>query len=100
MPRGGFAVGKFFAGEGLWLRNFALEGFAAHFIAAKWAFGLRNGTRVPGGSFAATKFFAGGFLWLRNCFVGGPSFHSITLFSQDGFLGCEILLLGKTFFVG
>ena len=54
VPGGGFA------GEGLWLRNLALEGFAAHFIATKWAFGLQNGTCVPRSGFVAAKNFVKG----------------------------------------
>ena len=67
-----FAAAENFTGRGLWLRNLALEGVVAHFTVVKWAFGLRNGTRVPKGGFAR------GGLWLRNCFAGGPSFRSIT----------------------
>ena len=101
----------------MWLRNFALEGFTAHFAARKWAFGLRNGTRVPPrGGFAAAKFFtreglvaaklfrkgtlfsqhnpifAGWLFWLRNVFTGEASFRRVTLlaakFSQENKFLC------------
>ena len=42
------------------LRNLSLEGFVGHFATAKLAFGLRNGTRVPGRCFAATKILVEG----------------------------------------
>nr|CAN70991.1 hypothetical protein VITISV_007326 [Vitis vinifera] len=47
-------------------------------FTTKWAFGLRNGTRVPRGGFAR-----------------GPSFRSITPFSQDDSFGCEMFSQGK-----
>ena len=60
--------------------NFA-GGFAAHFVATKWAFGLQNGTHVPRGG------FAGGVLWLQKFFAGKASFRRVTLlaakFSQE-----------------
>ena len=33
--------------------------FAAHFVAAKWGVGLRNGTHVPNGGFVAAKWGLG-----------------------------------------
>ena len=45
--------------------------------------GLRNGTRVP-----------------RGGFTRGPSFCSITPFSQDNSFGCEMFSQGKPLFAG
>ena len=38
----------------------ALDGFVEGFAAAKWSFGLRNGTCVPNEGFTAAKIFADG----------------------------------------
>ena len=50
-------------------------GFAAHFATAKWAFTLRNGTRVLRSGFAAAKFFT------------------------EGLCGCEMVSQGDPFFI-
>ena len=87
VPGGGFA------GEGLWLRNLALEGFAAHFIATKWAFGLQNGTRVP------ERCFAGGgacgcemISYGEACFAAKPQFRSMVLLAAKWFCRGSLLL--------
>ena len=72
----------------LGLQNLALEGF----VALKWVFRLRNGTRVPEKGFAATKNFAEGGLGLRNGFAKGCLFRSKTSISQQGPFGCEIFV--------
>ena len=64
LRNGTLVLGGIFVGGVLWLRNFTLEGFIVHFAVAKWAFGLRIGTRVPKDGFAAVKIFVGGVLWL------------------------------------
>ena len=74
------------------MRNYAFEGFVAHFAAAKWALGLRNGTRVPRGGL--------GVFWLQKFFAVGPYFRRITSFWQDGSLAWEIFLQEDPLFVG
>ena len=80
----------------LGLQNLALEGF----VALKWVFRLRNGTRVPEKGFAATKNFAEGGLGLRNGFVEGGLFRSKASISQMRAFGCEMVSQRKPLFAG
>ena len=68
------------------MRNFSLEGFAGHFATAKWAFGLRIGTCVPGDGFAAGRL------------VGAKFFRRGTFFLHGGSFSCEIFSQGDPFF--
>ena len=54
-----------------WIR--ALTSVMVVSLGVKWAFGLRNGTRVPRGGFATAKIFAGGSYGAAKSFrSGGP----------------------------
>ena len=77
---------------GAWAAKFGFRGFRRPFCncemgiwAAKWAFGLRNGTRVPERCFAAAKIFRRG--WAYGC----------EMISQRGAFGCEMVSQGSSF---